>query len=84
MSEKEVPLNAESNSDEDQASEGGEEIPAGVLVPPRDHTGTPSDHDEDLTEEAAEAIDTEVATGDSVDERGRPLKTDPPPIGSEH
>ncbi|HEX2259860.1 MAG TPA: hypothetical protein VHJ40_08975 [Actinomycetota bacterium] len=84
MSEKEVPLNAESNSDEDQASEGGKEIPAGVQVPPRDHTGTPSDHDEDLTDEAAEAIDTEVATGDSVDERGRPLKTDPPPIGSEH
>ena len=78
-------MDAESNSDQDQdTSQEEKEIPAGVLVPPRDHSGTPSDHDEDLTEEAAEAIDTEVATGDSVDERGRPLKTDPPPIGSEH
>lgn len=76
-------MNAESNSDEEQApSEGEKEIPEGVLAPPRDQSGTPSDHDENLTEEAAEAIDTEVATGDSVDERGRPLKTDPPPIGS--
>lgn len=82
MGGKETPLNAENEGQD--TSEGEKEIPAGVLVPPRDHSGTPSDHDEDLTEEAAEAIDTEVATGDSVDERGRPLKTDPPPTGSKH
>lgn len=79
-------MDSGTNSDEDQdlseESEGEKEMPAGVLAPPRDDSGTPSNHDEHLTEEAAEAIDTEVPTGDSVDERGRPLDTDPPPTGS--
>jgi hypothetical protein len=76
-------VDSESMPAENQdASEDEEETPAGVLAPPRDDSGTPSDHDEDLTDEAAEAIETEVPTGNSVDEKGRPLDTDPPPVGS--
>ncbi len=76
-------MDSETSSAEDQDLSGDEkETPEGVLAPPRDASGTPSNHDEKLTEEAEDAIDTEVATGDSVDERGRPLKTEPPPTSS--
>lgn len=65
------------------SSEEEEPTAAGILVPPRDEDGTPSTHDEDLTEEAEEAVDTEVATGHSVDSRGRPFPTNPPPTTSD-
>lgn len=56
---------------------------AGAVVPPRDSSGTPTDHDERLTDEAEEAIDTDVATGIASDNQGRPVETEPAPEPSE-
>jgi hypothetical protein len=56
---------------------------AGAVVPPRDSSGTPADHDEKLTDEAEEAIETDVATGIASDEEGRPVPTEPAPIESD-
>ena len=57
---------------------------AGMLVPPRDESGTPSAGEDDyLTDEAEESVETEVATGRSVDKEGERIPTDPPPTGSD-
>jgi hypothetical protein len=56
---------------------------AGAIVPPRDNSGTPTDHDERLTDEAEEAIETDVATGIAADDEGRPVPAERAPLESE-
>ena len=56
---------------------------AGAVVPPRNSSGSPVDHDERLTDEAEEAIETDVATGIAADNEGRPVETDPAPSPSD-
>ncbi|MDQ4148503.1 MAG: hypothetical protein M3164_00670 [Actinomycetota bacterium] len=77
MEERTTPGEADLSGDEEATA-------AGELVPPRDASGTPSAGEDDyLTDEAEEAVETEVATGESVDRQGRPLPTEPPPLGSD-
>lgn len=63
-------------------SEGERMTAGGTLVPPRDRSGKPTDDEEELTEEAEQAEETELATGHSVDDEGRPLPVEPPPAPS--
>jgi hypothetical protein len=60
----------EMNSDDE--ANGEEVTPAGAIIPQRDASGTPSDHDKRMTEEAKDAIDDEPTTGRTVGpEEGR-------------
>jgi hypothetical protein len=53
-------------SSQDETADGEEVTPAGALVPQRDASGTPSDHDERMTEEAKDAIENDPTTGQTV------------------
>lgn len=77
-------MNAEPEPEEleGEQREGEEMTAGGVLLPPRDRSGTPEPREEALTEEGEEAEETELATGRSTDERGQPRSVKPPPAPS--
>jgi hypothetical protein len=69
---------------DDQYEEGVDgPTAAGAVVTPRDSSGTPTDHDERLTDEAEAAIETDIATGIASDNEGRPVETEPAPEPSD-
>lgn len=69
-------------SQERDNGEGERMTPGGTTVPPRNASGTPTEDGKLPTEEAERAEHTELASGRSVDKKGRPLGDLPPPVPS--